>query len=64
MAKVVATNGRSESMKVERFGKGEFLEVLREEGVIMGSVVMDFPRFISLCHRHGFHSSQFGFLFL
>lgn len=51
-------------MKVERFGKGEFLEVLREEGVIMGSVVMDFPRFISLCHRHGFHSSQFGFLFL
>lgn len=51
------------NMNIRKLSKGEFLEVLRDDGIIMGFVVMDFSRFVMRCQRYGFNSREFEFLF-
>lgn len=54
---------RTMNMNIRKLSKGEFLEVLRDDGIIMGFVVMDFSRFVMRCQRYGFNSREFEFLF-
>lgn len=50
-------------MEVRRFNKAEFLQLLRDEGVVLGYTVLSFRRFITFCRRYGFNSNEFAFLF-
>jgi len=52
-----------DEMEVRRFNRAEFLQLLRDEGVVLGYTVLSFRRFITLCKRYGFNSNEFGFLF-
>ena len=44
------------SGKIDEF---DFLKMLKDEGVIVGGVVMDSQRFIKRCYMLGFKPSQF-----
>ena len=49
-------------MEVRRFSRAEFLQLLRDEGVVIGYSVLSFRRFITFCHRYGFNSGDFKHL--
>lgn len=48
-------------MKIKKIDRIDFINILWEEGVLVGEVIMDFPRFISLCHGYGFKPDDFKF---
>jgi hypothetical protein len=50
-------------MEVRRFNRAEFLQLLREEGIVLGCTVLGFRRFITYCHRYGFNPKDFSFFF-
>jgi hypothetical protein len=50
-------------MRIRRFSRAEFLQLLRDEGVVLDYTVLSFGRFVMLCDRYGFNSKEFSFLF-
>jgi hypothetical protein len=50
-------------IQVRKFSRAEFIQLLRDEGVVIGYTVLSFSRFIMLCDRYGFNSKEFSFLF-
>ena len=48
---------------MRKLNSEEFLKLLKDEGIVVDCVVMDFQRFVKKCLMFGFEPNSFLFLF-
>ncbi len=57
-------NSSKVASSVRSLNYNDLAEILRQEGIVLGNVVMSWPRFIMKCHLLGFDPVKAGRLFL
>ena len=50
-----------EYSEARRFNRVEFIKLLRDRGIILNDLMMNYVKFLNACDRYGFKPSDFDF---